>query len=65
MVNTAGAYAWENDRLCLKLCYLNGPLGVTAEVVFKGDKIKIQAEKHRSMAMKMKYEFDGVRIMSE
>lgn len=65
MVNTAGAYAWENDRLCLKLCYLNGPLGVTAEIGFKGDKIKIQAEKHRSMAMKTKYEFDGVRIMSE
>lgn len=59
--NTAGAYAWKNDQLCLKLCYLNGPLGVTAEFSFEENSIKIQANKHRSMAPKISYEFAGVR----
>ena len=56
---TAGSWAWEKDHLILKLCYLNGPLGVTAECAFSEQNIQIQALKSRSMALKTSFEFQG------
>lgn len=61
-VNTAGAYAWKGGVLNLKLCYPNGPLGVTATMRFYGEKIEITAKKSRCMNLKMEYKFVGERI---
>lgn len=60
ITNTAGAYAWKDGKLHLKLCYLNGPLGVSTEISFAGNQIAVQAQKHRSMSPKMSYEFFGL-----
>lgn len=56
---TAGSWAWEKDHLNLKLCYLNGPLGVTAKFVFSNQTLSVTACKHRSMALKTSFEFFG------
>ena len=54
---TAGAWAWENDHLNLKLCYLNGPLSVTAALTCSEEGIKIEAQKKQSMALKTTFQF--------
>lgn len=59
IVNTAGAFSWEEDTLKLKLCYPNNPLGVTAELRFRDGAVEITAKKSRCMDRKMEYIFRG------
>ena len=56
---TAGAWAWENNRLKLKLCYLNGPLHVTAKCRLLEQTLTITAQKHCSMAPKTSFSYRG------
>ena len=59
---TAGAWAWEKDHLNLKLCYLNGPLGVAAQLIPSGKSLAVTVQKKRSMAIKTEFSYTGHRI---
>ena len=54
---TAGAWGFEKNQLNLKLCYLNGPLGVTASFTFSENTLQVKVHKNRSMALKTDFIF--------
>lgn len=58
---TSGTWAWADHTLHLKLCYLNGPLGVTAECSFSENTLHIKVQKKRSMSVKTSFEFEGAK----
>ena len=55
----SGSWGWSDNSLNLKLCYLNGPLGITAKCTFKDNEVEIKVQKEKSMLLKMEYEFRG------
>lgn len=56
---TSGSWAWSDNTLLLKLCYLNGPLGIDAQCTFTKNSLQITAQKNRSMSVKTTYKFIG------
>ncbi|MGN0386204.1 MAG: serine hydrolase domain-containing protein [Lachnospiraceae bacterium] len=59
--NTAGCYAFFDNALYLKLCHLNGPLGILATCRFTDDGLTIDVSKARSMSPKTSYHFETER----